>query len=88
MLSCIKKQLNKDILITQNNLGICYQNGTGVEKNFQKAFELYQKATEQGSALAQCNLGICYQNGIGVKKNTQKAVELYQKAAEKDMLQD
>src|SRR6185312_2400024 len=28
----------------QYSLGVCYKNGTGVEKNIQKAVELYQKA--------------------------------------------
>src|SRR6185312_13494846 len=59
-----------------------YENGTGVEKNIQKAVELYQKAAEQGDAMAQTNLGVYYEDGTGVEKNFQKAVELYQKAAE------
>jgi len=36
----------------QNNIGVCYNNGTGVEKNFQTAVELYQKAAKQGYARA------------------------------------
>ena len=44
----------------QYNLGVCYANGTGVEKNIQKAVELYQRAVEQGNADAQNNLGHCY----------------------------
>ncbi len=32
----------------QYRLGVCYQNGDGVEKNIIKAIELYQKAAEQG----------------------------------------
>ena len=53
-----------------------------MEKNIQKAVELYQKAAEQGHTRAQYNLGFCYENGTGVKQTIQKAVDLYQKAAD------
>ena len=66
----------------QNNLGTCYENGTGVEKDEQKAVEWYQKAAEQGNATAQYNLGYCCQNGIGVEKDAGKTAELYHQAAE------
>ena len=66
----------------QVNLGWCYESGTEVEKDEQKAVEWYQKAAEQGYANAQCNLGVCYEHGTGVEKDEQKAVEWYQKAAE------
>ena len=51
--------------------------GTGVEKDEQKAVEWYKKAAEQGYANAQSNLGWCYESGIGVGKDEQKAVEWY-----------
>lgn len=34
--------------ITQNNLGACYHEGKGVEQDYKKAVELYQRAAEQG----------------------------------------
>ena len=34
----------------QNRLGVCYEYGTGVEKDEQKAIELYQKASKQEHA--------------------------------------
>src|SRR6185312_7224307 len=64
----------------QYNLGVQYQNGVGVEKNYKKAVEYYKKAVEQGHVESQCNLGICYQYGIGTEKCYEKAVKLYQKA--------
>src|SRR6185312_572564 len=57
---------------TQYNLGVCYEYGTGVEKDEQKAVELYKKAAEQGDAGAQCNLANGYYNGTGVEKDEQK----------------
>ena len=38
-------------------LGICYENGYGVEKNREEAREWYTKAAEQGNIYAQGNLG-------------------------------
>ena len=66
----------------QIGLGICYEEGVGIEKNLTKAVEWYTKAAEQGNATAQCNLGFCYDNGSGVEQNLAKAVEWYTKAAE------
>ena len=44
----------------QNNLGLCYQYGKGVAKDYAEAVKWYRKAAEQGHARAQCNLGYCY----------------------------
>lgn len=30
------------------NLGVCYENGFGVEKDYKKAVEMYGKAVENG----------------------------------------
>src|SRR6185312_2600090 len=51
-----------------NSVIFCYKNGIGVEKDAKTAFELYQKAAEQGHATAQTLLGVCYQHGLGVEK--------------------
>lgn len=63
-------------------LGVCYENGNGVEKDSQEAVKWYRKAAEQGYAVAQCNLGNCYCNGLGVEKDYQEAVKWYRKATE------
>jgi TPR repeat protein len=52
-----------------------------VKKNQKKAVEWYQKAAEQGDAIAQYNLGISYKEGQGVKKDKNKAAEWLSKAA-------
>ena len=66
----------------QNNLGWCYKNGFGVEKNDHEAVKWYQKAAEQGHAVAQENLALCYENGEGVEKDVGEAVKWFRKAAE------
>ena len=54
-------------------------------ENYTEAFKCFQKAAEQGNALAQCNLGFMYQYGRGVKQDYFKAFEWYQKAAEQGL---
>ena len=66
----------------QNNLGLCYANGEGVEKSAERAVQWYRRSAEQGNAVAQFNLGWCYANGEGVEKSAEQAVLWYRKAAE------
>ena len=78
----LKKAAEQGYAQAQYNLGVCYANGDGVEKNPTEAVKWYRKAAEQGDALAQCNLGVCYANGNGVEKNLNEAVKWHRKAAE------
>ena len=40
------------------NLGYCYENGAGVEKDLVEAVRCYKLAADQGDAVAQVNLGV------------------------------
>ena len=72
------------------NMAVFYENGEGgLEKNKDKATELYKLAfpglatlAEQGDSDAQRYLGCCYEYGDGVTKDLAKAVEWYRKSAE------
>jgi len=66
----------------QNNVGVMYANGRGVDKNYSTAVYWYRKAAEQGRAGSQNNLGVMYDNGQGVDQNDSTAVEWYRKAVE------
>jgi len=63
-----------------NNLGVCYERGTGVkvslgngtEKDHHKAFLWYREAAFQGHILSQKNVGAAYWNGDGVEKNLEE----------------
>ncbi len=63
-------------------LGLAYENGEGIEENYNKAFEYCEKAAEQRLAEAVYHLGNMYKLGKGVLKDLNKSKELYQQAAE------
>ncbi|MBQ8907244.1 MAG: sel1 repeat family protein [Clostridia bacterium] len=64
------------------NLGVCYEQGDGVEQDFEKAVYWYTQAAEKGYDKAQYNLGVCYTNGYGVEQDNEEAIRLYKLAAE------
>ncbi|UZO05665.1 uncharacterized protein OCT59_026009 [Rhizophagus irregularis] len=65
-----------------NHLGYCYENGIGIDIDYQKAFKLYQKAADLGNSLAQYNLATMYEYEEGIIKNIDKAIYWYKKSAE------
>jgi LmbE family N-acetylglucosaminyl deacetylase len=67
---------------SQNNLGIMYEFGYGVQKDKQEAVKWYTKAASQGNIFAQYNLGVMYETGTGVTKDETEASKWYRKAAE------
>ena len=69
----------------QLELGRCYGNGVGVEKDQSVAVEWYRKAADQGLADAQFTLGMCYSEGEGVSKDLAEAIKWYRKAAEQGL---
>jgi TPR repeat protein len=66
---------------SQFNVGVMYEQGTGVGKNEKEAFLWYGKSASQGNAAAQFNLGVLYENGRGTKVDFAKANEWYRKAS-------
>ena len=69
-------------------MGRGYELGRGVEKNENKAFEIYCKANEIAKinnskcSCSKAALVHCYYNGIGVEKNQSKALSIVKKIAE------
>ena len=53
----------------QNNLGVMYDYGEGVPKDYAEAVKWYRKAAVQEDAEAQTNLGFMYLTGYGVPKD-------------------
>ena len=65
-----------------NDLGNRYYYGDGVNQDYEKAFEWYEKAAKAGSSDAMTDLGYMYQTGVGINQDYKKAIEWYEKAAE------
>ena len=66
------------------NLGILYENGEGVDTDYEKAMALFQEAVDHGCVEANCGLGDLYQNGGGVEADNARALQYFLLAAESD----
>lgn len=66
-----------------NYLGICYENGYGVDVNIPKAIENYEMGINKGDAYAMVNLGCLYGKGLNGVKDEEKAFSLFKQSAEK-----
>lgn len=91
-IEAIKKMAEQRDARAMNNLGLLYERGLGVEKDYQKAFGWYQKAADKGFVAAIYNIGYSYEHGLGTKKNLKEAESCYSKVvdngnhmAEKDL---
>lgn len=65
----------------QYNLGVLYDNGLGVPRNFDLALLWYKKAASQGLADAQYMAGRFYGNGRGVKQDPAAALFWFELAS-------
>ena len=72
---------NGDIA-AQNNLGVAYDSGRGVERNFEEAVKWYRIAAERGESTAKSNLGLKYLHGQGVEQNYEEALKWFRASAE------
>ncbi|MCX6907207.1 MAG: SUMF1/EgtB/PvdO family nonheme iron enzyme [Verrucomicrobia bacterium] len=57
----------------QSRLGMCYEFGYGVAKDYVEAVKWWRKAAEQNDPAAQMSLANCYANGRGVAKDDAEA---------------
>ncbi|EXX65232.1 Cdc15p [Rhizophagus irregularis DAOM 197198w] len=79
------------LLNNQNDLDsiflLGYFNYVGIEasKNFDRAFDLFIKASKQSHILAQYYVGGCYEFGYGTVKNEKLAIEYYDKLVNKEI---
>ena len=66
----------------QYGIGLYYQHGSGVEKDYAEARKWYEKSVRQGNRAAKTNLGILYLEGKGGPKDQSKGAALVKEAAE------
>lgn len=65
----------------QYRLGVAYEWGEGVEKDYAKAFKWYSKAAKQKNRGGQYGLGSLYANGRGVRRDTAEAAKWFKLSA-------
>ncbi|MEW6992193.1 tetratricopeptide repeat protein [Colwelliaceae bacterium 6441] len=80
-----KPLLEEQYSPAQYQMALIYQNGWGVKKDPQKAFELMSLSATQNFPDALFNLSIMYSEGEIVKKDLATAFSLMEKAAEKNL---
>lgn len=81
MIKWYTKAADQNHVCAINNLAICYQQGIGVERDFQKAFYLLCKAFSLGDSMAGFNIGQAYWFGLGVAQDTEKGLDYVKNAA-------
>lgn len=68
-------------------MGVSYNFGMGVERNYTEAVKWFRMAAEQGNPDAQAYMGHAYAYGQGVKKNSAEALRWFQAACAQGMEQ-
>lgn len=76
-----QKAAEQGLAEAQLKLGLCYDNGLGVLKNYTNAIYWYKRASEQGYYKAKNNLACTYVDGHGCKHENTEAINLYKEAS-------
>ncbi|MDX8346618.1 caspase family protein [Cognatiyoonia sp. IB215446] len=63
------------------SLGVLYETGTGVDRDFERAVSFYKQSADGGLPDAQVNLALEFYAGQNIAQDRQMAVELMQQAA-------
>jgi TPR repeat protein len=77
----IQRKAKNDDKIAECDLGLMYEWGYGVEKDYSKAMNWLEKSANQGFAMAQAGLAFMYENGLGTNINYQQALYWLKKSA-------
>lgn len=80
-------QAEKGDAVSQYAVGLCYQNGKGINIDYSKAAEWFEKSASQNLPAAQYRLGLLYYNGQGVTSDLDTAESWFRKAAMQDHLE-
>lgn len=65
----------------QYGMGVCHENGIGVQKDPKLAVYWYRLAADKGDAKAQYKLALCYGSGDGVEEDLDQAAYYLHQAA-------
>ena len=76
----IKELAENDVAKAQNDLGVAYLTGNGVDFNEQQAVYWFHRASSQGNPEATANLGMCLLLGKGITKAISAALYVLESA--------
>lgn len=76
----LKKAFDKGVLQACLALGLCYEDGRGVEEDYEKAAECYAIGAFNDDESCKFKLAQCYENGTGVEQNWGMAYKWYSEA--------
>jgi len=82
-LSWFEKAVAHGDPVAQCRLGMLYETGRGVPRNYEQAAHWYKKAVRQGNLLAHNKLGFLYYNGQGVPQDYILSYALFKIANER-----
>ena len=82
-LTALLKAAKQGDVEAQYQLGKMFDDGDGVDQDFDKAACYYTDAAEQGHAEAQFQLGIMHGNGQGVTRDNAEVLHWFRRAAER-----
>jgi len=77
-----RRNINQGKLAAQNQLGLMYALGQGVEQDLEEALKWYRRAAEQDYPIAQRNLAAIYQKGQGAPQDPDESLKWFRRAAE------
>ncbi len=77
-----RRAANQDDANGLYNLGSCYAQGLGCEKDEIKAFNCFKRAAQAGHPEALNNLGACYREGMSVARDPAAATRYFKKSAD------
>jgi TPR repeat protein len=80
-----RKAADQGLREAQFNLGLMYDVGTGVVRDYTEAAKWYRMAADQSVDEAQFSLGVMYDNGDGLVQDRAEAAKWYRKAADQGL---
>jgi len=69
-------------ILAQTQIGLHYEKGIGLAKNYAEAARWYRRGAESGDSLGMKNIGQMYEEGKGVPEDWIEAARWYTKSAE------
>ena len=73
--------------LAQQNLALCYFNGSGIAVDKVEAFKWYKRAAEAGHKETVFNIGVCYNIGKGIAVDKVEAFKWFTRSSETGLME-